>query len=59
MSISNNPSVKEVNNGDTVVFLYFYQNEDYPTKHSFHITVNSTIPDGMSYVSSNPSASVQ
>lgn len=55
MSISNNASVQDVEAGDTVVFLYFYQNEDYPNKLASNITVTSLVPAGMSYVSANPS----
>lgn len=59
MSISNNASIKYVNNGDTVVFLYFYQNEDYPAKTASNISVTASIPDGMSFVSANPAPDVQ
>lgn len=55
MSISNNSNTEYVDVGDTIAFIYFYQNEDYPSKLATNITVQSNVPDGMTYVSANPS----
>lgn len=58
MSISNNSNTEYVDVGDTIAFIYFYQNEDYPSKLATNITLQSNVPDGMTYISANPSPDV-
>jgi uncharacterized repeat protein (TIGR01451 family) len=51
MSISNTAFPSSASTGEAVVFMYFYQNETKaPTTD---ITVTTTIPDGMSFSSTN------
>ncbi len=51
MSISNTAFPSNPSTGENVVFMYFYQNE---TKQpTTDITVTTTIPDGMSFSSTN------